>query len=140
MSEQHERKGTPPAGPQGLRIDKWLWCARFFRTRSLAQAAVEGGHVQVNDDRVKASRSVRIGDRLRIQRDQERMEVEVTGMPESPRPRGRGAGCTIARRPRAKRPGCSARELRRLTTAGPARRPDKRERRELVRVLKNRLP
>ena len=139
MSEQHERKGTQPSGPEGLRIDKWLWCARFFRTRSLAQAAVEGGRVQVNDDRVKASRSVRIGDRLRIQRDQERMEVEVTGLPKR---RGPAVEARMHYRVSVESEAARlrARELRRLTTAGPARRPDKRERRELVRVLKNRSP
>jgi len=139
VSGQHERKGTQPSGPQGLRIDKWLWCARFFRTRSLAQAAVEGGLVQVNDDRVKASRSVRIGDRLRIQRDQERMEVEVTGLPKR---RGPAAEARVLYRESIESEAARlrARELRRLTTAGPARRPDKRERRELVRVLKNRSP
>ena len=139
MSEQNERKGTPPSGPQGLRIDKWLWCARFFRTRSLAQAAVEGGHVQVNDDRVKPSRSVRIGDRLRIQRDQERFEIEVTGIPGR---RGPASEARTHYRETAESEAArlQARELRRLTTSGPARRPDKRERRELVRVLKNRSP
>ena len=61
--------GLPGGGAGGdLRIDKWLWCARFFKTRSLAQAAVEGGHVQVNGERVKPSRHVRVGDRLRITR------------------------------------------------------------------------
>jgi ribosome-associated heat shock protein Hsp15 len=139
VSKDHEQSVAPAAGPSGLRIDKWLWCARFFRTRSLAQAAVEGGHVQVNDDRVKPSRSVRIGDRLRIQRDQERFEIEVTGIPgrRGPASEARAHYRETAESEAAR---LQARELRRLTTAGPARRPDKRERRELVRVLKNRLP
>ena len=139
MSKDHEQSIAPAAGPSGLRIDKWLWCARFFRTRSLAQAAVEGGHVQVNDDRVKPSRSVRIGDRLRIQRDQERMDVEVTGLPKR---RGPAIEARMHYRESVESEAARlrARELRRLTTAGPARRPDKRERRELVRVLKNRSP
>ena len=139
MSKDHEQSVAPPPGSSGLRIDKWLWCARFFRSRGLAQAAVEGGLVQVNDDRVKASRSVRIGDRLRIQRDQERMEVEVTGLPKR---RGPAVEARMHYRESLESEAARlrARELRRLTTAGPARRPDKRERRELVRVLKNRSP
>lgn len=56
MSEQPER----------LRIDKWLWAARFFKTRSLATAAVEGGKVQVGDERVKPSRAIRVGDAVSI--------------------------------------------------------------------------
>ena len=139
MSKQQERNDLPPGGTSALRIDKWLWCARFFRTRSLAQAAVEGGHVQVNDDRVKSSRAVRIGDRLRIQRDQERFEIQVTAIPAR---RGPASEARAHYRETAESEAArlQARELRRLTTAGPARRPDKRDRRELVRVLKNRLP
>ena len=49
-----------------LRIDKWLWAARFFKTRSLAQSAVEAGRVRLNGDRVKPSRELRPGDRLEI--------------------------------------------------------------------------
>ncbi len=49
-----------------VRIDKWLWAARFYRTRSAAQAAIEGGKVSVNGERVKPSREVRPGDRLDV--------------------------------------------------------------------------
>ena len=139
MSEEPEHNTDLPSRPSSLRVDKWLWCARFFRTRGLAQAAVEGGHVQVNDDRVKASRSVRVGDRLRIQRDEERMEVEVTGIPTR-----RGPAVEARRHyretPESEAARQRAQELRRLTTSAPSRRPDKRERRELVRVFKKRLP
>ena len=51
-----------------IRIDKWLWAARFFKTRSLAAEAVAGGKVEVNGARAKASRSVRPGDRLDLRR------------------------------------------------------------------------
>ena len=139
MSEDdaHDQE-TPPATP-GLRIDKWLWCARFFRTRSLAQAAVEGGHVQIDGGRVKASRPVRIGDCLCITRGQERFEVEVLGIPAR---RGPAAEARANYRESAESEAAraQARELGRLSAAGPSRRPDKRERRELVRVIKNRAP
>ena len=55
-----------PATDERLRIDKWLWAARFFKTRSLAAQAVEGGKVKLNDERVKAAKALRIGDRLYI--------------------------------------------------------------------------
>jgi ribosome-associated heat shock protein Hsp15 len=47
-----------------MRIDKWLWAARFYKTRSVAQAAVEGGKVKLNNERVKPAKDVRVGDRL----------------------------------------------------------------------------
>ncbi|HEY9015904.1 MAG TPA: S4 domain-containing protein, partial [Gemmatimonadales bacterium] len=48
------------------RLDKWLWAARFFKTRSLAAEAIEGGKVQVNGDRVKRAKTLQIGDEVRI--------------------------------------------------------------------------
>jgi ribosome-associated heat shock protein Hsp15 len=139
VSEHGEHEARTTAATPGLRIDKWLWCARFFRTRSLAQAAVEGGHVQVNDDRVKASRAVRIGDRLRINRGQERMEVQVLGIPAR---RGPAVEAQTHYRETTESEAArvQARALRRLSNAAPSRRPDKRDRRELVRLIKNRDP
>jgi len=55
-------------GKEALRLDKWLWAARFFKTRSLAADAVGGGKIEINEDRAKPSRVVRIGDKLNIRR------------------------------------------------------------------------
>jgi ribosome-associated heat shock protein Hsp15 len=63
-----------------VRIDKWLWAARFFKTRSLASAAVTGGHVQVNGARVKAARVVAIGDELRIVKNEEEFVVIIQAL------------------------------------------------------------
>ena len=54
---------------ESIRIDKWLWAARFFKTRSLAAEAVNGGKVAINGERAKPSRIVRVGDRLNIRRE-----------------------------------------------------------------------
>ena len=67
--------------PDLLRIDKWLWFARFFKSRSQATDAVAGGLVHVNDERVKPSRVVQLNDRLTITRDENRFDVVVIGMP-----------------------------------------------------------
>jgi len=53
--------------PKRVRIDKWLWAARFFKTRSLAAQAVEGGKVKVNGERVKAAKMLRVGDAVALQ-------------------------------------------------------------------------
>ena len=63
-----------------VRVDKWLWAARFFKTRGAATDAVLGGHVQVNGARVKPARDVAVGDRLEITRGHERWTVVVTGL------------------------------------------------------------
>jgi ribosome-associated heat shock protein Hsp15 len=126
-----------PHGNASLRIDKWLWCARFFKSRGLAQQAVEGGHVQVNGERVKASRPVRVGDRLRITRERERYEVEVTALPErrGPATEARKHYVESAESEAAR---AAAREFNRLTAPVSSGRPDKRERRELLDVMKGR--
>lgn len=69
-----------------MRIDKWLWAARFFKTRSIATEAVTGGKVHCNDQRVKPSRIIQIGDELRIQRGVVEMTVTVMGVNDQRRP------------------------------------------------------
>ena len=65
-----------------VRIDKWLWAARFFKTRSAATDAVAGGHVHVGGARVKPSRDVRIGETVEITRGEVRRTVVVTELGE----------------------------------------------------------
>lgn len=62
------------------RLDKWLWAARFYKTRSLATDAIDGGKVHVNGDRVKSSRTVKIGDKVSVSRDQLKMDVVIRGL------------------------------------------------------------
>ena len=65
-----------------VRIDKWLWAARFFKTRSLASRACELGRIQSNGQPAKAAREVRIGDMLRVTNDGGEFEVEVLQLSE----------------------------------------------------------
>jgi ribosome-associated heat shock protein Hsp15 len=133
--EAAEGSGTGAGG--SLRIDKWLWCARFFKTRSVAQEAVDGGHVQVNGDRVKAARQVKPGDRLLITRAQERFEVDIVSIPVR---RGPSAEARQHYRetPESEAARAHFRELNRLSGPVSSGRPDKRERRELMRYVKGR--
>jgi ribosome-associated heat shock protein Hsp15 len=63
-----------------VRIDKWLWAARFFKTRTMATDAVDGGKIKLNGERVKPARSVRLGDRLDIDNGATEWEVVVEGL------------------------------------------------------------
>ena len=117
-------------GSSTLRIDKWLWCARFFKSRSQASEAVAGGLVHVNGERVKPSRSIHVNDRLQITRDEVEFEVIVQGIParRGPAPEARTHYTetpeSVAARDRR-------REQARLSPPAPEGRPDKHARRAL---------
>ncbi|TLS68973.1 RNA-binding S4 domain-containing protein [Mariprofundus erugo] len=119
-----------------VRIDKWLWAARFFKTRSLATEAANAGHVQVNDTVIRASRTIRIGDCVRLQRQQEHFVITVTGLAEK-----RGSA-SVARTLYEESPASiAAREAlqkqRQLNAApAPEKRPDKRARRQIIRFIR----
>jgi ribosome-associated heat shock protein Hsp15 len=79
------KAGTEPAATAGvakLRIDKWLWAARFYKTRSLAATAVEAGQVRVNGEQVKPSRAVHTGERVSVRKAGFQWDVEVAGLDE----------------------------------------------------------
>lgn len=117
-------------GLQKIRLDKWLWAARLFKTRTLAAAAVAGGKVYVNGQRAKPSHELRIGDRLEITRDAERYEIIVGGLSAK---RGATRDAQILYEETAASREIRARhaELRRLAalaSPAPAKRPDKKSR------------
>ena len=70
----------------GVRLDKWLWAARFFKTRALATTAINGGKVHVNGDRVKPARRIAVGEFLTIQKGPYRFSVTVAGLASQRRP------------------------------------------------------
>jgi ribosome-associated heat shock protein Hsp15 len=69
-----------PPPPDRLRIDKWLWAARFYKTRSLASEAVDGGKVELNGARVKPAKEVRVGDELHIRLGPYEHHVVIRGL------------------------------------------------------------
>lgn len=120
----------------GVRVDSWLWAARFFKTRSLAKQAIEHGQVEINGAACKPSRPLHAGDRLRIRRGEECFEVEVLGLSGK---RGSAAVAqALYRESESSRVAReAAREQRRAERAGfqpPSGKPDKRARR-LIRAL-----
>ena len=72
--------------PTGQRVDKWLWAARFFKTRSMATEAIHGGHVRLNGSPVKPARDLRLGDTLDITAGHQHWTVIVRGLNEQRRP------------------------------------------------------
>ncbi len=124
------------AAPAELRIDKWLWAARFFKTRSAAAAAVSGGKVEVDGEKAKPSRRVRTGSRLTIRRGETVFQVVVQGVNAQRRPASEAAALyeetpqSVAARTAEQARRAQAERRRQLRLG----RPDKRERRELGRL------
>jgi ribosome-associated heat shock protein Hsp15 len=118
-----------------VRLDKWLWAARFFKTRALATEAINGGHVHLNGHRPKPSRPVQTGDELTIRRGQDEYSITVRELSE------RRGPASVAQQlyeeseqSRAQREHLA--EQRRLQVAAephPAKRPDKKGRRQIIR-------
>ncbi|HEY6118271.1 MAG TPA: RNA-binding S4 domain-containing protein [Candidatus Dormibacteraeota bacterium] len=75
-----------------VRLDTWLWAARFFKTRAVAAAAIDGGKVEVNGARAKRAKQVRVGDRLRVRKGPFQYELTVRGLAEHRGPPGVAAG------------------------------------------------
>ena len=124
-------------GNSKVRIDKWLWAARFFKTRSLAKTAIEGGKVLLAGQKLKVSREVAPGDMLRIRQGWDEREVKVIATSEQRRAAPiaqtlyEETDASIERRARAT-------EARKAagTLARPSQRPGKHERKALERLRK----
>lgn len=121
-----------------VRVDKWLWAARFFKTRSLAAEAVSGGKVHLNGQRIKPAKEVNPGDELHITRGNEELTVIVRALSHQ---RGPAKTATaLYEETEASRAAREARcEMRRFTAEGmqaPAARPSKKDRRKIIRFIR----
>ena len=121
-------------GQTGVRLDRWLCAARFFKTRSLAKAAIDGGKVRLNGSRPKAAKEVAVGDTLTVSRGETMQTVLVTGLAER-----RGSATmaatlyaetedSIDQREEAR----ATRTIERTSLTPPRNRPSKRARRQLI--------
>ena len=117
-----------------LRLDKWLWFVRMFKSRSQATDAAAGGLVHVNGERVKAARDIKVGDHLHITRDSSRIEVIVLGIPTRRGPASEARAC-YEETPASVQLREQYREQRRYAAPAPSHRPDKHARR-VLRSLK----
>lgn len=122
-------------GSAKLRIDKWLWAARFFKTRSLAKTAIEGGKVQLDGQRVKVSKEVSIGDRLTVRQGWDEREIIVRAL--SDQRKGAPIAQTLYEETEAsiaKREREAAARRAAGSLARPDHRPDKYARRQLTKL------
>jgi ribosome-associated heat shock protein Hsp15 len=126
-----------PAGPMTeVRVDLWLWAARFFKTRSLAKQAIDGGKIDVNDGGCKPAKALYVGDHLKISRGEERLEVEVLVLSDK-RGQASVAQALYQETETSRVVREAGKEQRRLTGAAfdhPPKRPDKHARRDLRRM------
>ncbi|QYN47730.1 ribosome-associated heat shock protein Hsp15 [Gilliamella sp. ESL0405] len=123
-----------------VRLDKWLWAARFYKTRSLAREMVDGGKVHYNGQRTKPSKIVEIGAMLTLRQGSDQKTIQILAISEQRRPAAEAQLLyqetqeSIAKREMV----AQARKLNALTMPHPDRRPDKKERRNLIRFKNER--
>ncbi|MCX8618100.1 ribosome-associated heat shock protein Hsp15 [Gilliamella sp. B2923] len=125
---------------ESVRLDKWLWAARFYKTRSLAREMVDGGKVHYNGQRTKPSKIVEIGAMLTLRQGSDQKTIQILAISEQRRPAAEAQLLyqetqeSIAKREMV----AQARKLNALTMPHPDRRPDKKERRNLIRFKNER--
>jgi len=120
---------------EGVRLDKWLWAARFYKTRSIAREMIEGGKVHYNGQRSKPSKLVELNAELTLRQGNDERTVVIMDVSDQRRPASeaqqlyRETDASIEKREKM----AQARKRNALTMPHPDRRPDKKERRDLMK-------
>lgn len=135
MTKSAKNNSKSSAEYTSVRVDKWLWAARFFKTRQMATEAVAGGHVHLNGERVKAGRKIVVGDQLAINKAGMSWKIQVDGLLEK-RVSAKLAQSLYTEDEASIAARETAQEQRRLNIVQPAPRskPDKRQRRKLSAI------
>ena len=119
-----------------LRLDKWLWVARFYKSRAIARAMIEGGKVHYNGQRSKPGKQVEVGALVRLWQGDDEKEVQVLQL--APQRRGASEAQLLYRETeqseRKRQQTAEARRLNSLYAPHPDSRPDKKQRRDLMRL------
>lgn len=118
-----------------LRIDKWLWAARFYKTRSIASDAVNGGKVHLNNERVKAAKAVKVGDILKIRKGNDTWTVRIVSLFEKRRQASLAQTMYEETEESIKQreEGQASRRAMNAGMVATSRRPSKKDRRHIIR-------
>lgn len=118
-----------------VRLDKWLWAARFYKTRSIAKAMIEGGKVHYNGQRAKTSKAVEVGAIIKLRQGNEEKEILVVALSEQRRgaPEAQLLYQETEKSVKQREVIAFARKANAFSMSHPDRRPNKKERRELVK-------
>lgn len=120
---------------EGIRLDKWLWAARFYKTRAVAREMIEGGKVHYNGQRSKPSKTVELNATLTLRQGNDERTVTILAITEQRRPAAQATQLyeetreSVEKREKM----AQARKMNALTMPHPDRRPDKKERRDLMK-------
>ena len=136
MPEKNPHADTNAETRPGVRIDRWLWAARIFKTRSLAKTAIEGGKVQVEGQRTKPAKEIGVGQTLTVRRGDTEITIVVEGLSEQRGP-AKVAQLLYAETTASIEQRESTSAQRRMERAGltvPANKPSKRDRRSLRKL------
>lgn len=119
----------------GVRLDKWLWAARFYKTRSIAKAMIEGGKVHYNGQRAKTSKEVEVGATIKLRQGSDEKEIIVTALSDQRRgaPEAQLLYQETEKSVKQREAIALARKANAFSMPHPDRRPNKKERRELVK-------
>jgi ribosome-associated heat shock protein Hsp15 len=120
---------------QNVRLDKWLWAARFFKTRAIARDMVQSGKVHYNGQRAKPSRNVELGARVKVPSGFDSRDIEVLGLSEKrlSAPLAQELYAETAESVTKREENQAARKLNAFHSPKPDNRPDKKQRRQIIK-------